>query len=114
MDERNSIVEAIPQSSPGFLRSFGWIVFSEGGLLVEDRVLAFVFRRLDLDPFHFRGIGPTLCPLDQPADIERISLRNSLDASIRAIAHPAGHLELLGAQPHRFAEEDALDEAGDS
>ena len=114
MDERNSIVEAIPQSSPGFLRSFGWIVFSEGGLLVEDRVLAFVFRRLDLDLVYFRGIRSALRPVDQCVDFESSPLDHGLNGAVAAISHPAGYLQLIGALAHRLAEEDALDVTEDA
>ena len=84
------------------------------GLFVEDRVVNVFLHRFDVDLLHLCGIGSALRPFDQPADFERISLRDCFDGPIRAIAHPAGHLELLGAQSHRFAEEHTLDAAGDA
>ena len=73
-----------------------------------------VLHGLDIDLIYLRSIGPAISPFNQALDIERIALRNGLDGSIRAIAHPAGYLELLRAQSHRFAEEDTLDAAGDA
>ena len=74
----------------------------------------FFFGNVYFDLFHLCRIRPALRPFDQAAHLERISLCNGLDGSICAVPHPASYLELLCTKPHRLAEEDALDAAGDA